>query len=251
MALECWFRLSQYLTLGLSCTALVFAETPFLPELQICLAPVLALLFLAWWVDGRWGLPNWGANLLGLLIVAGGLYWLMTQLSDDDFVLAHLPLHLALLPYMGPLSIAALIVKVFRRRDAGHFWHLQGLGLLQLALGCLLDGGPAFGAMVAAYLASDLICLALHYRLSARSKDVRAGRQTQRSKLQTESLTLLRVALAGCPPRLGQPLVACFYAALDAVDFGNGAVVVFADAAPRQLELGAIESTSFRIRPQT
>jgi transglutaminase-like putative cysteine protease len=168
MSLEHWFRLSQYLTLGLSCAALVFAETPFLPELQICLAPVLALLFLAWWVDGRWGLPNWGANLLGLLIAAAGLFWLVTQLSDNDFVLAHLPLHLALLPYMGPLSMAALLVKVFRRRDAGHFWHLQGLGLLQIALGCLLDGGPVFGALMAAYLASDLICLTLHYRLAAR-----------------------------------------------------------------------------------
>ncbi len=166
MALERWFRLSQYLTLGVACAALVFAETSFLPELQMCLAPVLALLFLAWWVDGRWGLPNWGANLLGLFIAVGGLSWLAMQLSDNDFVLAHLPLHLALLPYMGPLSMAALLVKVFRRRDAGHFWHLQGWGLLQIILGCLLDGGPAFGALMAAYLASDLICLALHYRLS-------------------------------------------------------------------------------------
>src|SRR5581483_9865171 len=168
MSLKEWFRLSQYLTLGLSCTALVFAEDLFLPELQLCLAPVLALLLLAWWVEGRWHLPNWGANILGVLIAGGGITWLVTQLSDDSFVLAHLPLHLALLPYMGPLSMAALLVKVFRVHDAGHFWHLQGWGLLQIGLGCLLDGGPAFGAMMMAYLASDLICLALHYRLATR-----------------------------------------------------------------------------------
>ena len=167
MALQHWFRLSQYLTLGLSCAALVFAEVPFLPELQFCLAPVLALLLLAWWVEGRWSLPNWGANILALLIIAGGATWLVTQLSDKDFVLAQLPWQLALLPYMGPLSMAALLVKVFRVHDANHFWHLQGWGLLQIGLGCLLDGDPAFGAMMTAYLASDLICLALHYRLSS------------------------------------------------------------------------------------
>ena len=187
MSLEHWFRLSQYLTLGMSCAALVFAVAPFLPELQLCLAPVLALLLLAWLVEGRWSLPNWGANLLGLLIAAGGVTWMVTQLRDEDFVLAHLPWHLALLPYMGPLSIAALLVKVFRLRDARHFWHLQGWGLLQIGLGCLLDGGPAFGVLMMAYLASDLVCLALHYRLPAQkvaSGEWRAAR-TDNSSLAT------------------------------------------------------------------
>ncbi|HEY7326043.1 MAG TPA: transglutaminaseTgpA domain-containing protein [Gemmataceae bacterium] len=184
MSLEHWFRLSQYLTLGLACAALVFAETPFLPELQLFLAPVLALLLLAWWVEGRWSLPNWGANILGGLIAVGGGTWLVQTLSDETFVLSHLPLHLALLPYMGPLAMAALLVKVFRTHDANHFWHLQGWGLLQIGLGCLLDGGPAFGAMMVAYLASDLLCLALHYRLSIRkeaSSDWRSGNVSSRA----------------------------------------------------------------------
>jgi hypothetical protein len=180
MSLEHWFRLSQYLTLGLSCAALVFAEIPFLPELQLCLAPALALLLLAWWADGRWSLPNRAADVLGLLIAAGCITRLVTQMRDSDFVLARLPWYLALLPYMGPLSMAALLVKVFRLRDVNHFWHLQGWGLLQICLGCLLDGGPAFGAMMAAYLASDLVCLALHYRLSSQrvaSSEWRAARE--------------------------------------------------------------------------
>jgi transglutaminase-like putative cysteine protease len=168
MSLERWFSLLQYVTLGLSCTALVFAEEPFLPELQICLAPVLVLLLVAWWVEGRWALPNWGANILGGLIAAAGFSWLVKQLSDNDFVLAHLPLHLALLPYMGPLAMASLLVKVFRQRDAGHFWHVQIFALMQIGLGCVLDGGPDFGVTTVAYLASALACLALHYRLSIR-----------------------------------------------------------------------------------
>jgi transglutaminase-like putative cysteine protease len=195
MSLEHWFRLSQYLTLGLSCAALVFAETPFLPELQLFLAPVLALLLLAWWVEGRWCLPNWGANILGALIAAGGVTWLVQQLSDETFVLSHLPLHLALLPYMGPLSMAVLLVKVFRTHDANHFWHLQLVGLLQIGLGCLLDGGPAFGAMMAAYLASDLICLALHYRLTIRNEVSSACRLV---RVEDSSLATRQAPLA--PP---------------------------------------------------
>ncbi len=166
MSLERWFRLSAYLTLGLSCAALVFAEVPFLPDLQICLAPVLLLLVLSWWVEGRWRLPNWGANILGVLIAAGGAAWLATQLTEENSLLMRVPLHLALLPYMGPLVMAALLVKVFGPRDSGDFWRLQGLGLMQIGLGCVLDGGPVFGGLMAVYLASALACLALRYRLS-------------------------------------------------------------------------------------
>jgi hypothetical protein len=171
MALEHWFRLSCYVTLALSCSALVFAEAPFLPDLPICLPPVLALLLLAWWVERRWRLPNWGANVLGVLIAIGGVAWLARQLTDDDSLLMRIPLQLALLPYMGPLLMAALLVKVFGSRDTGDFWRLQGLGLMQVGLGCVLDGGLVFGSLLAAYLTSALACLALRYRLSADRRD--------------------------------------------------------------------------------
>src|SRR5215469_5242801 len=54
MSVDRVFRLFDYATLGLSCVALVFAEASFLPDLQVYLAPVLALLVLAWWVEERW-----------------------------------------------------------------------------------------------------------------------------------------------------------------------------------------------------
>jgi transglutaminase-like putative cysteine protease len=166
MFLHRCFRLLGYLTLALSCAALIFAEAPFLPDLQFCLLPLLALLLVAWWVEGRWSLPVWGANLLGLLIAGGGASWLVTQLTDDESLLARVPLHLALLPYMGPLVMAALLVKLFRPRESGAFWTLQGLGLMQIALGCILEGDPLFGTLLAAYFVGALACLALRYRLS-------------------------------------------------------------------------------------
>lgn len=166
MFLDQWFRLSGYLALALSCAALVFAEAPFLPHLQFCLLPVLALLLLAWWVEGRWQLPNWGANLLGVFIAAAGIAWLAEQMTDNDSLLKRIPFHLALLPYMGPLLMAALLVKVFGAREVGAFWRLQGLGLMQIGLGCVLDGGPVFGVLMIAYLAVALACLSLRYRQS-------------------------------------------------------------------------------------
>ena len=172
MFLDRWFRLSVYLTLGLSCAALAFADADFLPGLQVCLAPVLALLVLAWWAEGRWTLPVWGANVLGALIAAGAAYWLMTQFSDGESQIARLPMPLALLPAFGPLVIAALLVKLFRPRRPGDFWRLQGLGLLQVGLGCVLADGPEFGILLAAYLVSALACLALHYRLSASDQGI-------------------------------------------------------------------------------
>ncbi len=177
MSLESWFRLCGYATLGLSCVALVFAESFFLPSLQMCLAPVLALLLLAWWAEGRWSLPVWGANVLAALIGGGGVAWLALHLADPESWLTRVPVQLALVPYMGPLLIAALLVKVFQPRRPGDFWRLQGLGLLQVGLGCVLAEGPAFGGLLAVYLASTLAVLALRYRLSGPAEPT-VARQT-------------------------------------------------------------------------
>ncbi|HTU23470.1 MAG TPA: transglutaminaseTgpA domain-containing protein [Gemmataceae bacterium] len=198
MSLDHWFRLSGYLALALSCAALVFALAPFLPDLQICLPPVLALLLLAWWVEGRWRLPNWGANLLGVFIVAGGFAWLAGQLTDNDSLLMRIPVHLALLPYMGPLLIAALLVKLFGSIDADDFWRLQGLGLMQIGLGCVLDGGPVFGGLMIAYFAAALTCLALRYRLYAGQRDTGPPRALSARGLAAFTLrwTLLIIAPA-------------------------------------------------------
>jgi hypothetical protein len=196
MNLDRWFRLSCYLTLGLSCAALVFAESFFLPSLSVCLAPVLALLLLAWWVEGRWSLPAWGANFLGLIITAGGIGWLVTQVFDENSLLSRVSPHLALVPYMGPLVMAALLVKVFRPRQPGDFWRLQGLGLMQVSLGCVLAAGPEFGVLLAVYLASALTCLALHYQLSALTETRRQGDKETRSNNPQSSCLL--VSLSPC-----------------------------------------------------
>jgi hypothetical protein len=166
MRLDVVYRLLNHLTLALACACLVEAERPFLPALTFCLAPFLGLVVVAYLTEGRWVLPVWGANVLGALIAAGAVGWLVVQTREDDSWTQHVPLAVAVVPHLGPLLIALTLVKLFRRpgpAGLGEFWLLQGLGLLQVGLGCVLASGAAFGALLVAYLAASLACLALHY----------------------------------------------------------------------------------------
>ena len=165
MRLDVAYRLFNHLTLGLACACLIEAERPFLPGLAFCLAPFLGLVAVAFLTEGRWVLPVWGANVLGALIAGGAVAWVVVQVREDNWT-QQVPLAVAVVPHLGPLLMALMLVKLFRRpgpAGVGEFWLLQGLGLLQVGLGCVLANGPAFGPLLAAYLAAALPCLALHY----------------------------------------------------------------------------------------
>jgi transglutaminase-like putative cysteine protease len=165
MRLDVVYRLLNHLALGLACACLIEAERPFLPGLVFCLAPFLGLVAVAFLAEGRWVLPVWGANVLGALIAAGAVGWVVVQTQEDNWT-QHVPLAVAVVPHLGPLLMALMLVKLFRRpgpAGQGEFWLLQGLGLLQVGLGCVLASGAAFGALLVAYLAAALACLALHY----------------------------------------------------------------------------------------
>jgi transglutaminase-like putative cysteine protease len=141
---------------------LVHGEAYFLPLMSWFLLPYLALVFLAYRAEGRWVLPNWGANLAGVLIVAGMFLWVRHQPGAPG-ALRGLPVLIRLVPYTGPFLMALLTVQLFRARGPEDFWRLQGMGLLQVALGCVLAGGALFGLLMSVYLACALGCLVLHY----------------------------------------------------------------------------------------
>jgi hypothetical protein len=157
------YRLLCHVTLALSCVCLVHAELFFMPELQFALLPLLALVLTACFAEGRWVLPVWGANLLGLLIAAGGAWWMAYQLGQSDNPLLDVPLPAALVPHFGPVLMALLLVLLFRPRTPGYFWLVQGIGLLQVVLACLLATGWVFGLLLTGYLAGALGCLVLHH----------------------------------------------------------------------------------------
>jgi protein-glutamine gamma-glutamyltransferase len=167
--LDFWFRLFHHASLGLASVCLLYAEAFFLPTpLLIGLYLMAGMQVLAFGADGqRWVLPSWAANLLAGAVAGGGSTWIVVELRSPDSVLADLPLPAGLLPYIGPILIGLLVVKLFRPRTPRDFWLLQGVGALQVALASVLatnpDSGLLFGLLLAAYMAFALGCLALHY----------------------------------------------------------------------------------------
>jgi protein-glutamine gamma-glutamyltransferase len=167
--LDFWRRLFHHTALGLASACLLYAEAFFLPGALLVILYLLAgVQILAFAAEGRrWVLPSWAANLLAGAVAGGGVAWIAAELNRPDSVLASLPLPAGLLPYIGPILIGLLVVKLFRPHTPRDFWLLQGVGALQVALACVLAANPEsgllFGALLAAYLAFALGRLALHY----------------------------------------------------------------------------------------
>lgn len=150
------YRLSSYLTLVLATLGLGYAEQLFFPGIAVFVLPVLLLLGAAFLAEGRWYLPIWASNLLGLAIAAGSGCWITLCLVRQG----PSPFEGYLLPYLGPLLTVLLVAKLFRPKRVPDVWVLQGMGLLQVALGCVLANDQVFGAILIGYLACVLWFLA-------------------------------------------------------------------------------------------
>ncbi|MBY0229230.1 MAG: hypothetical protein K2W96_08140 [Gemmataceae bacterium] len=137
----------HFLALGLAGVCLTLAELPFLPWLPVGLVLYLLLVLAAHHHAGRFVLSEGMANLLGLGIAVGAGFWIFHRASGpgEDWAV-EVGLSAALVPYLGPVLMALLCVRLFRPRSPSDFWLLQGLGLLQVALlGRAVhpaDGGP-------------------------------------------------------------------------------------------------------------
>lgn len=163
--------LFAHLTLGFAGLCLSVAETPFIPEMQFAPAIYVFFVGLAWKQAGRWTLTTRTANALGLLIALGVVGWITWRVQSADVTMwiRDVPVPVAVVPYLGPMLMALLVVRLFQRRKAGDFWQLQSLGLLQVALGCVLANGTLFGVLLLCYLASGLCAVAAREGL-ARSR---------------------------------------------------------------------------------
>src|SRR5262249_24426986 len=93
-------------------------------------------------------------------IVVGASLWMMEQFQDDNPLLGSVPVPAVIIPYVGPLLIVLLLVKVFywKRPD---FWFMQGIGFAFVGLGCILASNAWFGLLLLGSLASAVWCLAL------------------------------------------------------------------------------------------
>ncbi len=157
------FHRSMYLTLGLACACLGYAELDFLPEISAFAAIVLVLLIVAYRLEGRWSLSIRAANVLGGAIAAVTIVWVTYQLLRPDALFEQLPSPTWMLPYLGPLLMILVPAKLFRPKHNGDFWGLHGIGLIAVALGCALTGDPIFGVLLIGYFLSCVWSLTLFY----------------------------------------------------------------------------------------
>jgi hypothetical protein len=146
------FRLSFYLTLGFACVTLGLAEQPFLNDALAWVIPMPILLATAFFLEGRWSLSIRAANVLGGVIFVGMLAWIVSRLRSDDPILAQAPMPAALLPYLGPLLMVLMAAKLLRPKHVGDYWGLYAIGLMQVALGCVLAMDLLFGTLLIVYV---------------------------------------------------------------------------------------------------
>lgn len=160
-------RLSSLLThlaLAMSGLCLCVAEQPFLPEMQLLFGPYLFLVLLSWRQSGRWMLSNVTANLLGLLAAGAAVGWAALRLHNAEAGAwqQDVPITAAIVPYLGPALLALLLIRLYRPRSLDDFWLLQGLGMAQVALACVLASGTLFGICLLGYLVVILCAMAAH-----------------------------------------------------------------------------------------
>jgi hypothetical protein len=172
MRLDHGARLAGYATLALSSICLLHAEQLFMPNIGWCIPVVLALIAAAYRLEGRWALPVWAANLIAFFSCAGMIVALRVYVEDNpQSFAANVPLPTAWVPFAGPPFLVLLLVKLFRARKSSEIWHLQGMGLLQAALACVLGGDPLVGLLLCGYLVSGLWWLALRFLQQRQERD--------------------------------------------------------------------------------
>jgi hypothetical protein len=165
---------------------------------------MLVVLGLACVLEGRFVLPTWAANLLGVGIALGATAWISWRLHGriEEDGLDNVPMPAALLPYLGPLLIVLLLVKLFRPKQLSDHWVVHGLGLLLVALACVLASEPEFGVLLLAYLACGLWHLSLFHNHRELAMASSAKMNSADHQPQTHGWHSFSVAFSGFGPLL-------------------------------------------------
>ncbi len=162
MRFEKLFRFSVYLTLAVASVGLCSAERYFIPEINFFLIPALVLLVIAFVVEGRWVLSPFASNVFGVIIAVGAALWVARSLAaPTNQLIENAPYPAAFLPFGGPILILVMLAKLFRPKQVSDYWGLHIIGLMEMALACILGGDPEFSIWLLAYAASALWSLVL------------------------------------------------------------------------------------------
>jgi hypothetical protein len=203
------FHRSMYISLGLACACLGYAEYEFLPEISVLAAVVGVLLVVAYRVEGRWALSIRAANVLGGVIALLAGAWLTYQfMRPEGGLIDQLPAPTWMLPYLGPLLMVLVPAKLFRPKHNGDVWSLQGIGLIAVALGSALTGDPVFGVLMLAYLVAGAWGLLAFYQYRQAEHFAANRRPAAPALWQAGKWVLASTALALglflCTPRMSE-----------------------------------------------
>lgn len=165
MQLEAAFRRSLYLSLAIASLALCISEASYLPEMPLVGGLVGSLLVVAYFLEGRWSLTLNAANTVGMVLTAILGIWIAYQFfrPQSESLIYQLPWPTSLLPYLGPVLLILIPVKLFRPKEIGDYWTMYGLGLMTMALGCAMDEEGIFGVLLVAWLVVFVWSLTLFY----------------------------------------------------------------------------------------
>jgi protein-glutamine gamma-glutamyltransferase len=157
------FRLSMYLTMGLSCLCLGYAEFDFLPSASFFAGIVILLLIVSFFLEGRFELTLRSANQLGLAIGILATIWMIIQFVRKDSLIYTFPWPASLLPYLGPLLMILMPAKLFRPKHMGDWWTMQGLALATTGLATAMAEDAIFGILLGCYGLSVVWSLTIFY----------------------------------------------------------------------------------------
>jgi hypothetical protein len=159
MPLPRLFRLSFFLSLGVSTLTLAYASQVQNPELDIYYFMIGLLIVLAGLTEDRWRMSNLVANLLGVVIAVACAGWYFTRQAatgdePGDFLLQ-------LLPWAGVLLGVLLLAKLFRPKNMMDYWIIHAIALVQVVLASVLAmynkldrDAPYFPVLLLGYLLS-------------------------------------------------------------------------------------------------
>jgi protein-glutamine gamma-glutamyltransferase len=192
------FRFSSYLTLTLATWCLAFADETFLPGMLLFAVPVTGLIWVAFALEGRWALSLYLSNLIGLVIAGGSGIWILLQITaTPNQWFAYAPYPTALLPYGGPVLMVLMLGKLFRPKTIKDFWIVHSIGLIEMAMACILAGEPEFGFWFIGYLICCLWSLMLYYQCrgleapsSVRAARIRATRHRTTAQADEPNILL-------------------------------------------------------------
>jgi hypothetical protein len=143
-----------HLALALSTTCLLESEVAFVPGLIMFLPLFYAFLWISYVSKGRRILATSVSNFLGVLISVLGCLWVFSKISRDAGTPQSLPMPTALVPFVGPILAFLVMLRLFGPKGRRDFWILQGMGMLQVSLACVLTTGTIFAFLFSSYLFS-------------------------------------------------------------------------------------------------